>query len=134
MRPHHLVSGQRGPGPWGGYLMDERLRQRILEEYAHRPMERTEVPEWGEEGEPLEVYATPLTLAELDKIQKYAAGNEVLLSVYTVIFKAMDADGQLLFKLSDKHLLLTGANPAAVGRLANWILRAQANAAQAATK
>lgn len=109
------------------------LRERIRDEYASRPMERTEVAEWGEEGVPLEVYATPMTLAELQKIQKYATGDEVLLSVYTVIFKALDAEGQPLFKLADKTLLMTGANPAAVGRLANWIINAS-SAAQAAEK
>jgi hypothetical protein len=109
------------------------LRERIKQEFDSRPMERTEVAEWGEEGAPLAVYAKPLTLAELSQIQKYAGSDEVLLSVYTVIFKALDADGQRLFKLADKHLLLNGANPAAVGRLANWILQAR-TAAQAAEK
>jgi hypothetical protein len=109
------------------------LRERIKMEFDQRPMAATMVPEWGEAGAPLEVFARPLTLAELSKIQKYAAGDEVLLSVYTVIFKALDSSGEPLFNLGDKSLLLNGADPAVVGRLANWILQA-GTAAQAAEK
>lgn len=110
------------------------LRERIKMEFDQRPMASTMVPEWGEAGVPLEVFARPLTLAELSKIQKYADGDEVLLSVYTVIFKALDNSGELLFTLADKHLLLNGADPAAVGRLANWILSSAGSAATAAAK
>lgn len=109
------------------------LRERIKAGFDAEHLRRYELPEWGDEDGPLEVYARPMTLADLQKIQKYGGQDDVLLGVYTVIFKALDADGQPLFKLADKKLLLTGANPAAVSRLANWIIDAS-SAAQAAEK
>jgi hypothetical protein len=107
------------------------LRERIRAEFDSHAIISTEVPEWGEGDQPLEVFAKPITLAELSKIQKYAGSDEAMLSVYTVLFKALNSDGEPLFKLSDKSLLMNGANAAVVGRLANWILTADRAAAAA---
>jgi hypothetical protein len=51
-----------------------------------------------------------------------------------VLFKALDSSGEPLFNLGDKSLLLNGADPAVVGRLANWILSSAGSAATAAAK
>jgi hypothetical protein len=110
------------------------LRERIKMDFDGSRMASMKVPEWGEEGQPLEVFARPLTLAELQKIQKYAGDDGVLLNVYTVIFKALDAEARPLFTLDDKKLLLTEAEPAVVARLANWIISSSGSAAAAAEK
>jgi hypothetical protein len=110
------------------------LRERIKNEFDAETLKTILVPEWGEDGQPLEVCSKPLTLAELSQIQKWAGDDEVLLSVYTVIFKALDSDGNRLFKMADKTFLMNGANPAVVGRLANWILGGAGSAKSAAAK
>ena len=36
-----------------------------------------EVPEWSDENEVFKVYAKPLTLGEMSKLQKYAKNDDV---------------------------------------------------------
>jgi hypothetical protein len=110
------------------------LRERIKKDFDSLAARSMEVPEWGEDGQPLVVQTKPMTLEEFSQITKYAGDNEALMCVYTVIFMALDADGNRLFKLADKSFLMKGANPAVVGRLSRWILSDAGSAATAAEK
>lgn len=69
-----------------------------------------EVPEWGEEGEPEKVYYGPFLAGELNRIQrkhKDFLGNPTLEGmVDLIILKAQDQDGEALFTLADKPVLM----------------------------
>ncbi len=39
-----------------------------------------EVPEWSSQGEVIKIYAKPLTLAEMSKLQRYAKDDDVALT------------------------------------------------------
>lgn len=53
----------------------------------------------------IEIFYTPMTLGELQKIQKHAKGDEVETLLYTLIFKALDAKSDPLFTIGDKMKL-----------------------------
>ena len=81
---------------------------------------RVEVPEWAEEeGKPFVVCASPLTLADRAKIERYrnAEGNNAAMA-YTVIFKAENEAGEKIFTLEDKRALMTKVDPNVLARLA----------------
>ena len=100
-----------------------KLIDRIARNYATADSHsKIEVPEWGESGSPQEIFYSPLTLAELSKITRFAGSDEILMTVYTLIFKALDAEGQPCFDLADKKILMEKANPAIAARVAKQIL------------
>lgn len=84
-------------------------------------MRRIEVPEWGEEDAPLVIFAKPFTLAEKQKLYKHAKNNELEVLVYTLILKALDSEGNKLFGLDDKHVLMHQVDPEVLTRVATEI-------------
>ena len=83
-----------------------------------------EVPEWSSEGEVIKIYAKPLTLAEMSKLQRYAKDDDVALMAYCLIYKALDSDGEKMFDLSDKHTLMNGVDKDVLARIATEIMTA----------
>jgi len=81
------------------------------------------IPEWDN----LEVHATPVTLAEHNRIYKgreEASAYDIVIEV--LIVKARDAKGQPLFTIADRPSLLNHADPGIVARVAGEILNGQA--------
>ena len=69
-----------------------------------------EVPEWGDDGAPLQIYVYPITAGDLNKIQKkhknFLGEQTIDGMVDLIILKAGDADDNRLFTLADKtHLM-----------------------------
>lgn len=69
-----------------------------------------DVPEWGEDGAPLQIHVYPITAGDWNKIQKKHKNflNDMQIDgmVDLIILKAGDADGNRLFTLADKtHLM-----------------------------
>jgi hypothetical protein len=63
------------------------------------------VEAWSDD-EPFEIFYTPMTLADISKINKRAKTDAEII-VYTLIFKALDKDGNRLFDLGDKVYLMS---------------------------
>jgi hypothetical protein len=77
------------------------------------------VPEWDN----LEIHATPVTLAEHNRIYKGkedATAYEIVVEV--LIVKAKDANGKQLFTIADRPALFNHADPGVVARVAGEIL------------
>lgn len=70
-----------------------------------RLAKRVEVPEWGEEEKPLEMYFFPLSINDAKKLNRYVKekGGETREDeyVYFIIFNAKDEHGDPLFDLAD---------------------------------
>lgn len=68
-----------------------------------------EVAEWGDEGQPLIIYSTPLTAGEFNKLQNKHPNflNDMKMDalVDLIILKAEDENGEKLFDLEDKPTL-----------------------------
>lgn len=80
-----------------------------------------EVPEWGDDGSPLVLYAGSLTCADVDKLQRkhnnFMNNPTVAAMVELIIMKAEDKDGEKLFTLEDKPFLMR-ESVALVGNIA----------------
>tara|TARA_B100000780_G_scaffold260324_1_gene211941 strand:- start:1581 stop:1916 length:336 start_codon:yes stop_codon:yes gene_type:complete len=81
-----------------------------------------EIPEWSDGDEILKVYAKPLTLAEMSKLQRFAKDDDVALMAYCLIHKALDSDGEKVFDLSDKNALMNNVDKDVLARVATEIM------------
>jgi len=81
-----------------------------------------EISEWSNDSDRFIVYWKPVTLADKQKIAKYAKGGDQETTVYTIIFKALDSNGDNLFTLEDKVSLLNSVPSATLERIALRIL------------
>jgi hypothetical protein len=81
-----------------------------------------EVPEWSNENEVVKIYAKPLTLAEMSKLQKFAKDDDVALMAYCLIYKALDEEGNKVFDLSDKQTLMNNVDKDVLARIATEIM------------
>lgn len=82
-----------------------------------------EVPEWGEAGQPLMLYAAPCTLADKRVLHnRYKDGGLQEMYVHSLVMKAQHEDGKPAFDLADKRALMTSVDPAVVERVAEAIL------------
>jgi hypothetical protein len=89
----------------------------VREHFASLGTKKIEVPEWK-----LTIHATPVTLAEKNRLYRKGKDNDMELLVDLLILKASDANGQKLFTLEHKPTLLNNADSNVVGRIANAIL------------
>lgn len=68
------------------------------------------VSEWGEDGKPLEIFAGVLTCHDVNQIQRkhkdFLNNMSVEAMVDLIILKAENADGERLFTLEDKPVLM----------------------------
>jgi hypothetical protein len=69
-----------------------------------------DVSEWGEDEVPLTVYSGMLTCGDIDKLQRkhpnFMSNPTVAAMVDLIIMKAEDKDGEKLFTLEDKPILM----------------------------
>lgn len=77
---------------------------------AHRDLigtKHVDVPQWLVDGKPLRIHWKPMTVAEADKFAEYRGqpGGDV----YILIEKALDANGNKVFTLEDKQMLMYDA-------------------------
>lgn len=86
------------------------LRERIAANRAARQRKTIEVDEWGDNGVPLTIYFTEVTARDVDKIQRkhkdFLSNPTVVGMVDVIINKAEDEQGEKLFTLEDKPVLL----------------------------
>jgi|DEB0MinimDraft_6_1074348.scaffolds.fasta_scaffold01199_6 hypothetical protein len=87
------------------------LGKEILDRVNNRRQRNViEVPEWGEDDAPLLVYVSPLTIGDIDKLQRkhknFLVDMQVSGMVDMIIMKAENKDGDKLFTLEDKVYLM----------------------------
>lgn len=83
------------------------------------------VPEWEDEsGQPTIIYSKPLTLSENRTLLKFADNDNAEFVARLVIMKALDADGNKMFDISDKLHLMNRVDPAVLSRIANKMTKA----------
>jgi len=78
--------------------------------FAEQDVRVIEVPEWGEDDNPLRIFSKPLTLAETSKLYKMSKEDDLTMMAYVLIYKALDENGDKLFDLGDKNALLNSVD------------------------
>jgi len=95
----------------------DRIRANINNEQQSKIIEA-----WSGQDDDFIVYWTPITLAEKQKIQRHAKGDDQLTTAYTFIFKATDKEGNKLFDIGDKRALMNDFGSSEIEKLAIDIL------------
>lgn len=85
------------------------IGKRIAEKQA-KQRRSIDVPEWGEDNTPLQIYFTEISAGDIDKLQRkhkdFLNNMTIAGMVDLIINKAEDADGNRMFTLEDKFTLL----------------------------
>ena len=83
---------------------------------------RIEVPEWGDENEPLVIFVNPLTLQETSTLFELSKKNEIEMLAQAIILKALDEEGKKHFNIGDKMFLMNNCDRDVVVRVAGEIM------------
>ena len=75
-------------------------------------VQSVEVPEWGEDGQPMVIYWKPINLAEKLRLQ---ASDDRLADC--LILKALDAEGKKMFTIEDKYTMRHSVDPDVIARV-----------------
>lgn len=98
--------------------------ERATSHYKAKKLKQIEVPEWADEnGTPLVIYVEPFTLRDqgrLHQATKNSSESEALAEL--LVLKAMDANGEKLFTIEDKHALRTQVDANIVARVSAQIM------------
>ena len=91
--------------------------------YASQQRLIISVPEWGSENEPLEIHVLPMTMAEVNMLQKIASkkASNLEQAVNIVVVKARDKDENRLFTVKDRDTLMERADYKVIARIAEKI-------------
>jgi len=93
-----------------------------VKHFAEQDVKVIEVPEWGDEDNPLKIFSKPLTLAETSKLYKMSKDDDLTMMAYVLIYKALDENGDKLFDLSDKNSLLNKVDREVLVNIAQQIM------------
>lgn len=94
------------------------LIDRMKAHFTDIGVRHVEVPEWGEDGKPLAIYFSPMTLAEKQKLMTIGERDGYVARLAdALIMKAMDAEGKKLFTIEDKRTLRNQVDPDVLARV-----------------
>ena len=96
---------------------------RATSHYAKQERLIIAVPEWGDETGALQIHVFPMTMAEVNQMQKLASkkASNIEQAANVIIVKARDKDGNRLFTLNDRDALLQEVDYRIVSRIAEKI-------------
>jgi len=87
-----------------------KLSDRIRANRDERERNSIEVEEWGDGDTPLQLYFGPVTGRDIDKVQRkhkdFLTNPTMASMVDMIIIKAEDVEGEKLFSIEDKQVLL----------------------------
>ena len=89
----------------------EKAKQHFLEKISDE-MKTVSVPEWG-----ATIYYKPLSLKQQDRIYKYIRDGSLEAMAETLIVRALDGDGNPLFKSVNKTELMNMVDPKVINRI-----------------
>lgn len=104
------------------------IAKRIAAKRAEQDRIVVEVEEWGDEDAPLRLFATPITVRDVEKLQRkhkdFLQSPTLGAMVDLLIAKCEDEAGEKAFTLEDRSILL-GEPPAVIARIFGDIFGAE---------
>mgnify|MGYP003627800458 CR=1 FL=1 len=96
---------------------------RATAHYAAQERLIISVPEWGDESEPLMVHVFPMTMAEVNLMQKIASkkASNIEQAANIIVVKAKDESGKRIFSVNDRDKLMQEVDYRVVSRIAEKI-------------
>jgi hypothetical protein len=108
-----------------------RVIERATAHFKSKSVKTIEVPEWGDEGEPLIIYVEPFTLKDQGRLQNATKGSsesEALAEL--LVLKCLDSEGQKMFTIEDKHALRSKVDADIIARIASQIMMVNVEAVE----
>ena len=94
-----------------------------VEHFANQGTRKIKVNEWkDDEGKPIVVHVTPMTLAEKKRLYHGSKSDDVSVLADCVIMKAQDEKGNRMFSVEDKKTLMYEVDPDVLSELASKIM------------
>jgi hypothetical protein len=96
---------------------------RATAHYAAQERLIMSVPEWGDDNGPLEMHVFPMTMAEVNMMQKIASkkASNIEQAANIIVVKGKDKDGNRLFTIADRDKLMQSTDYRVVSRIAEKI-------------
>ena len=85
--------------------MKKELQEKIKTHFNNQERKHFYIEEWEQD-----IYMTPLSLREQDKINLQSKNSAFQMAVYALVLKAEDEQGENLFSLDDKVFLLNNVS------------------------
>ena len=93
------------------------------EHFSSKTSRKIIVKEWADStGKPLEIFVSPMTLAEKRRLYKGTKQDDIAVLVDVIIMKARDGEGNRLFSPDDKDTFLFTVDPDVLSRVAEEIM------------
>jgi len=90
--------------------------------FDSQEVKQIEVPEWPDEnGNATVIFSEPFTLSDRKNLAKYPKDDDLEFLVRLLIMKSLTEDGQKVFDLADKPILMNRVDPSVITRIANQI-------------
>lgn len=83
------------------------------------------VPEWGLDGQPLEIYYRTLNVKERDQVYAKLNENPFEANILAIVLNSYDGDGKRLFSMAERVALREDADPDVILRIAAEMLAAE---------
>lgn len=93
----------------------------FIEESYTSSKRMIEVPEWKEDGKPMQLWFPPLTSADMGKISDIDAKDRYHENCYLIVLMAEYEDGRKRFALGDNMVLRERADFIVIQRVVNFI-------------
>ena len=103
-----------------------KIIERAKSHFENLGVQSIEVPEWkDDDGNASVVYWNPITLSEKNKLFKNSSNlSDVSILADIVVMKALDKEGNKIFTLEDKLVLLHKVDSDVLSRLATAMVQA----------
>lgn len=108
--------------------LDNPIIRAAIDHFQPREIRYTDVPEWRDpDGKPYRIYYFPWTLKDRSWLIKRSSEDNIGLEAYAdlIIRKACDANGNRLFALDARSILLDQVDPAVLVALGNQITKSR---------
>ena len=91
-------------------------------------LQHIEVPEWGEDGEPLKVFFKPLiNFKQQEKVFALTQAGKIGEAVaQTLIIRALDEEGKPLFQQHELDKMMRFVDPTVISRVVNLMAQEEA--------
>ena len=97
--------------------------ERAKAHFDNLDIKKISVPEWGDDdGNSLVIYSKPLTLQETSKLFRLSKEDDLTMMAYILIYKALDENGEKIFSLEDKNVLLNKVSREVLVRVASEMM------------
>jgi hypothetical protein len=107
------------------------LLDKIVSRSSAGSFRRLEVPEWGDDGAPLIIKYSMVTMGELEQVRRSFPDNPLRQNVEIICMKALDESGKPMFDRYDAVTLMQTVDAALLLRIATQMMTVPSGAAAA---